>query len=350
MIDLKDYLLKALEVAETRRGSCAPNPAVGAVIVKDGQIIATGTHWAAGHPHAEVDALHKAGKAAKGATLYATLEPCCHHGKTPPCTDAILAAGIERVVFGFADPNPVASKGCEVLTAAGIECKQFSLPEIDLFYHSYAHWLAHQRPWVRLKLAISADAKIAGESGKPVPISGAACNGLTQQYRYHSDAILTTVQTLLNDNPKMNARLPNKTVAKPLFVLDSHLRLDHSMQVFKTAKSIVVYHRDDIATNEALNCVPVPFNQQGLDLAVVLTDLGRRGVHDLWIEVGARAFDAFYRNQWVDEVIFYRSQKILGEQALPAFLTASPIEAHELEWEPLGEDEVARLTMKSINC
>ena len=145
---MKQYLLKALELAESRRGYCWPNPAVGAVVVKDEQIIATGTHWAAGHPHAEVEALRRAGEEAKGATLYVTLEPCCHHGKTPPCTEAIIASKVKRVVFGFRDPNAVASKGKEQLIAAGIDCEWVALPEIDRFYRSYAYWIEKKRPWV----------------------------------------------------------------------------------------------------------------------------------------------------------------------------------------------------------
>lgn len=346
MINLKDYLLKALEAAQARRGYCAPNPAVGAVVVSDDRVVAIGTHWAAGHPHAEVDALHKAGDAARGATLYVSLEPCCHHGKTPPCTDAIIAAGIQRVVFGFVDPNPLASYGQQVLIDAGIECEQFSVLEINAFYCSYAYWLENKRPWVTLKLAMSRDLKIAAESGKPVKITGDACDAITQEGRHHSDAILTTMQTILNDDPRMNARLTNKTVAKSLFILDSQLRLDCSSQIFKTAKHITVYHRDNLTPREDLDCVAVPFDEKGLDLSAVLSDLGRRGLHDVWVEVGARAFHSFYQNKLANEILFYRSAKFLGENGLPAFLDSNPLEEQTLSWQSLSEDEVARLTIE----
>lgn len=342
----QEYLKQALSAAETRRGYCAPNPAVGAVIVKDGEVIATGTHWAAGHPHAEIDALHKAGDAAHDATMYVTLEPCCHFGKTSPCTDAIIKAGIKRVIFGFRDPHSAASEGREVLLEAGVECEQVSLPEINTFYRSYAHWVATGLPWVRLKLAISADNKIAGESGKTLQITGDACQALTQQYRYRSDAILTTINTIQNDNPKMNARLPDKVVAKSVFVLDSQLQLDRTAQIFKTAKKIAVYHRDDVAPHEDLDCVPVSFDESGLNLQAVLADIGRRGVHDLWVEVGARAFASLYEQRVANEIIFYRSKKVFGETALPAFSAINPLDEQALSWESLGDDEVARLTIE----
>ncbi len=339
------YLQQALQAAKTRRGYCAPNPAVGAVIVKDNCVIAIGVHRAAGHPHAEIEALHKAGDAAQGASLYVTLEPCCHQGATPPCTEAILAAGIQRVVFGFRDPNTIAAHGSKVLAQADVTCEQITLPEIDLFYRSYVYWVRYHRPWLTVKLAISADYKIAGEGKVPVPITGALCHALTQESRYRADALLTTVRTIINDDPQMNARLPNKTVAKPVFVLDSHLQLNRSARLFKTAKSITVYHRDDVPAHEDLCCVAVPYNQQGLDLTAVLEDLGQRGFHDIWAEVGARAFDSFCRDKIVNEVILYRSKKILGELAQAALLSSHQWMQQSLHWQVLGEDKVARLTL-----
>lgn len=339
------YLQQALKAAETRRGYCAPNPAVGAVIVKNNCVLGVGVHQAVGHPHAEIEALHKAGNAARGASLYVTLEPCCHQGATPPCTEAILAAGIQRVIFGFQDPNTIAAHGSKVLAQAGIACEQITVAEIDLFYRSYAYWVRYRRPWITVKLAMSADYKIADDRGRPVPITGALCHALTQESRYRADALLTTVQTIINDDPQMNARLPNKTVAKPVFVLDSHLQLNRSARLFKTAKNITVYHRNDVAAHGDLNCVAVPYDQQGLDLTVVLEDLGQRGLHDIWVEVGARAFDSFCQNKIANEVILYRSRKILGQLAQAAPLSSHQWMQQSLHWQTLGEDEVARLTL-----
>jgi len=339
------YLQQALAAAECRRGFCAPNPAVGAVVVKNDQVIATGTHWGPGQPHAEVEALRQAGDAAQGATLYVTLEPCCHYGKTPPCTDLIIQSNIKRVVFGFCDPNSVAANGRDLLCRSGIECDLLSTPEITTFYRSYAYWLKHWRPWVTLKLAISADHKIAAEDGKPAIITGEACYQFTQKQRAHSDAILTTVRTILNDDPKMNARLLDKTIAKPIFILDSYLQLDHKATIFKTAKSITVYHRDDVPPRSDLNCVAMPYDNNGLQLAAVLLDIGRRGVHDLWVEVGAHAFRSFYLNKLINQMIFYRSEKILGESALSAFKGIDPLRS--LEWQRLGEDWFAITTART---
>ncbi|MCB1827192.1 MAG: bifunctional diaminohydroxyphosphoribosylaminopyrimidine deaminase/5-amino-6-(5-phosphoribosylamino)uracil reductase RibD [Coxiellaceae bacterium] len=343
---MQTYLLKALAAAELRRGFCAPNPAVGAVLVKNDQVISVGTHWAAGHPHAEVDAIRKAGEEARDADLYVTLEPCCHQGKTPPCTKAIIDAGINRVVYAFADPNPVASRGADVLLEAGVDCQHYSLPEIDVFYKSYAYWLANKRPWVTVKLALSDDYKIAGENGQPVKISGDLCDALTHRRRLRADGLLTTYQTLANDDPKLNARLENRVVAKPLFILDSVLQLDRSLQIFKTAKSITVYHRNDIAPRDDLDCIAVPFNHEGLDLNAVILDLGKRGLHDVWVEAGARVFRSFYQNKLANEFLFYRSKKSLGERALAAFSDINPIDERALNWESLGDDQLARLTIE----
>lgn len=339
------YLQLALEEAESRRGFCAPNPAVGAVVVKNDRVIATGTHWASGHPHAEVDALRQAGENARGATLYVTLEPCCHFGKTPPCTDLIIESNIKRVVYGFSDPNTVAANGCDVLLRSGIECELLETQEIADFYSSYTYWLKHWRPWVTLKLAVSADHKIAAADGKPMVITGEACHQFTQKQRARSDAILTTVQTIINDDPQMNARLPDKTIAKHLFILDSHLQLDRQATIFKTAKSITVYHRDDVAPRKDLDCVAVPYDADGLNLEVILIDIGRRGVHDLWVEVGARAFQSFYTKKLANQMIFYRSEKSLGADAMPAFLGVNPLRS--LNWEALGDDWIATTSARS---
>src|SRR3989344_2995168 len=165
----QDYLKRALKLAEKRRGFCSPNPAVGAVVVKDGKIIGEGWHEKAGAPHAEVMALASAGSSAAGGILYVTLEPCSHTGRTPPCTDLIIKTGIKAVYYGFKDSNlTVSGQGEFYLKSAGIACEQIELPEINAFYRSYAHWLKTKKPWVTAKIALSLDEKIASVDGKPL--------------------------------------------------------------------------------------------------------------------------------------------------------------------------------------
>src|SRR3990167_3956342 len=216
---MKEFLIlqmqQALSLAQSQRGCCAPNPAVGAVIVKEGQVISTGTHLGSGHPHAEIEALKSLGDQAKGATLIVTLEPCCHFGKTPPCTDQIIKSGIGEVYFVLLDPNPVvAGKGVTALKKAGIRCELIDLPEIRAFYESYIYWINNHRPWVTAKMALSLDGKIAGPDRVSVNITGKALQQLTHQYRQKSDALLTTINTIIHDNPQLNVRLDHTLVNK----------------------------------------------------------------------------------------------------------------------------------------
>ncbi|WP_304985754.1 bifunctional diaminohydroxyphosphoribosylaminopyrimidine deaminase/5-amino-6-(5-phosphoribosylamino)uracil reductase RibD [Coxiella-like endosymbiont] len=178
------YLKQALEFAEIRRGFCAPNPAVGAILVKDNKIISTGFHKRNGLPHAEVEAINSAGENVKGADLYVTLEPCCHYGKTPPCTDLIIKTGIKSVYYSLADPNPnVFNKGAQALKQAGIDCFLLEIPEIKSFYKSYSYWTANKRSWITIKLALSLDGKIAGIKGKPVALTGEELKLYTHEFR-----------------------------------------------------------------------------------------------------------------------------------------------------------------------
>ncbi|MGB6976420.1 MAG: bifunctional diaminohydroxyphosphoribosylaminopyrimidine deaminase/5-amino-6-(5-phosphoribosylamino)uracil reductase RibD, partial [Gammaproteobacteria bacterium] len=239
------YLLEALELAELRRGFCAPNPAVGAVVVKQGRVLATGYHKASGQPHAEAEALGSLGDEARGATLYVTLEPCCHLGKkTPPCTELLIARGIREVYYGFTDPNPqVAGLGAQALQAAGIPCKHVPLASIDEFYQSYAHWWQTRQPWLTAKLALSLDGKIAGAKGKRMNITGAELQQYTHTLRHQADALLTTARTILNDDPQMNVRLGDKVIAKPLYIIDRELYLPLTARIWQTAKTICILHK-----------------------------------------------------------------------------------------------------------
>ena len=216
----KHWLLETLQLAKKREGFCAPNPAVGAVVVKNNQLISAGYHYGAGHPHAEVGALDAAGDQAQGADLYVSLEPCCHQGRTPPCTEKIKAAGIARVFFAFLDPNPiVAGRGQAVLKDSGIACEHTPINEINDFYRAYCYWTTHKKPLVTAKLAITADGYVANADGSPLAITGEECRVFTHENRLRSDAILSNTQTIIADDPQMNVRLNNKIVKKPLYLL-----------------------------------------------------------------------------------------------------------------------------------
>ncbi len=322
----KVFLLQALTCAKNREGFCAPNPAVGAVVVKDNQVIATGYHFGAGFPHAEVEALNKAGDNASGATLYITLEPCCHFGRTPPCTDRILKAGIKAVYFGFTDPNPaVCGKGSEILNQAGIICQKITLPEIDLFYTPYAYWTKNIRPFVTAKLAMSADFKIAGENKQTVRITGTECEKLTHEYRKKSDAILTGINSIVLDNPNLNCRLNNEIISKPIYILDSHAKLPLDFKIWTTGKSITVFYSDSAEksaveklTQQGARCILVPKNKFGLDLAIILKQIGADGFQTLLIEAGAICFNSFLKQNLLNQVLIYISPTLLGEKAYSA--------------------------------
>ena len=205
----------SLIAAQSYKGFTDPNPAVGAVVVKNGEVVSVGAHQQAGLPHAEVMALRDISDASD-AVLYVTLEPCCHHGKTPPCTDLIIAKNIKQVYFAYLDPNPeVAGNGCAQLLRAGVACEQLPIPEVDLFYREYAHWVKKQRPWVTAKIAVTADGFIAAAGGAPLAITGDQAQQYTHLRRKHSSALMTSAQTIINDDPAFNVRLGGEYIKKP---------------------------------------------------------------------------------------------------------------------------------------
>lgn len=362
-ISHENYLQLALAQAEQGLGFCAPNPAVGAVIVRSGEIIAVGYHRGPGRPHAEVDALRQAGADAKGANLYVTLEPCCHYGRTPPCVDAVRAAGIRAVYFAQVDPNTVVSgKGQAQLRAWGIPCEQVTVPSIYAFYAPYRQWTQTQQPWVTAKLAMSQDKKIAGPHGKPMSITGEACRQFTHAQRLKHDALITTVQTILCDDPQLNVRLMSSPIAKPIYVLDTTLRLPLTARVLTSGKSVTCFHRADApaARRQALEaigvrCVVVSVSDGLLSVSDMLNAVGADGHHTLWLEAGGRCFQSFVSttsnphgrpSRAVQRVFLYQSPHALGEDALPAFTSDfNPLDffsSHRSFF--LGADQVIELT------
>ncbi|MCE3239348.1 MAG: ribD [Gammaproteobacteria bacterium] len=340
------YLIQALELAKLRRGFCAPNPAVGAVITLEDKVLATGYHFAAGSLHAEIDALQKLNSKAIGATIYVTLEPCCHWGKTPPCTDALIHAGIKRVVYGYRDPNPsVGDKSAVLLQAKGISCEHIALPEIDEFYESYQYWHHKKMPFVTAKIALSLDGKIAGKLGKRIQITGQALQKFTHAARKTTDAILTTVKTIMCDDPKLNARETNETIAKPLYILDSKLQLSPLMTVFKTAQSLTVFYAEDTQnqlqklTDLGVRCIQLNKSIQGVDLHQVIKAIGQEGIHDLWVEAGGKCFSALVMEKLVQRALIYIAPRWIGEgQAAFADHFSLDLAGCKIHWQQVGND------------
>ncbi len=354
MISDGQYLNVALKLALQRQGFCAPNPAVGAVVVKQDIILATGVHWATGHPHAEVDALKKiAPEQARGATLYVTLEPCCIWERTPPCTTLLIEYGIARVVYGMQDPNPkVAGKGIAMLQAAGIACECVRSLAIAGLYRSYVRWRQMQLPWVTAKLALSSDLKIAGVGGARVQMSSARLAVYTQQQRLRHDAILTTVRTVMQDDPQFNVRFIHATLTKPIYVLDTQLQFPVSARLCASAASLTLLHSDevDVARREVwqsrgVKCVAIPMLGDELDWHAVLSYIAHNGYHRLWVEAGNRCFTSLATSGYLQQAILYIAPLILGQTAYSGIdAWAQTLGAQRLVWQAVGKELVAEAT------
>jgi diaminohydroxyphosphoribosylaminopyrimidine deaminase/5-amino-6-(5-phosphoribosylamino)uracil reductase len=306
------FMARALELAARARGRTAPNPMVGAVIVRDGQVLAEGWHHAPGTAHGEVDALSKIGGRAPGATIYVTLEPCCHHGRTPPCTDAILASGAARVVAAMVDPDPrVAGKGIAILQGAGIEVDVGVLEtESRRLNRGYILARTAGRPAVTLKSGITLDGRIASAYGESRWITSEEGRLAGHRARDVHDAILAGRRTIAIDDPQLTTRIPGGRDALPV-VLDSQLQLSANHRVFHGSRRAVVYacagERDLPA-----DVVKVPPDPGGVDLRAVLADLVERGVHSVLVEGGGLVTRSFLDAGLVDRIDLFVSPKVLA--------------------------------------
>jgi len=323
-LDLQ-YMQRALAAAEGGRGFVSPNPLVGCVIVKDGRIVGEGYHERYGGPHAEVNALRVAGAEARGATLYVTLEPCCHTGKTPPCTDAVLQAGVARVVMAVQDPNPrVAGGGQAKLRAAGVEVTVgVSETEARRLNEAFLHYIQTQRPFVTLKCAVTLDGKIATRTGASRWITGAEAREHVHRMRHAADALLVGSGTVLQDDPQLTTRLPGGGGVNPLrIVVDSTLCLPLSSQL----ASVQPDCRTLVATgerapmdkqrqleNQGVEILRLPSYADGrVHLEALLTELGSRGIADLLVEGGATLSAALLQRRLVDKVVVFVAPKMIG--------------------------------------
>jgi diaminohydroxyphosphoribosylaminopyrimidine deaminase / 5-amino-6-(5-phosphoribosylamino)uracil reductase len=312
------WMQRALELVERGRGFVEPNPLVGAVIVRDDQVVGEGWHERFGGAHAEVVALSAAGEAARGATLYVTLEPCCHHGKTPPCTDAILRAGISRVVFAMTDPFPeVAGQGASCLRAAGIEVEAgLGEHEARRLNASYLKLTTTGRPYVHAKWAMTLDGKICTRTGESKWISGEASRRRGHELRGRMDAIIVGIGTVLADDPLLTARPAGPRIATRV-VLDSHGRLPLSSQLVRTAREapvLVVTAGADSPQLVKQGCevLPVPAGGNRPSVAALLTELGRRRLTNVLLEGGAEVLGSFLDAGEIDEVHIFIAPMILG--------------------------------------
>ena len=319
------FLALALTLGRRGLGNAWPNPAVGAVVVKDGIVLGRGWTQPGGRPHAEVEALRRAGSAARGATLYATLEPCSHHGQTPPCVDAILKAGVTRVVSALEDPNPqIAGQGHARLRAAGVAV-EVGLGAAEAMRAHAGHFrrVRDGRPHVTLKLAVSADGKAGLPGRKPAPITGEAARARVQAMRAMNDALVTGIGTVLADDPQLNVRLPGMEPRSPVrVVLDSALRLpEHSRLAASASRTldwVFVEKGAQPSHEKALTCAGVEVlrvdGKDGkLDLSAMLRALAGRGITRVMVEAGPILSAAFLRADLVDEAALFRSPTPLGE-------------------------------------
>lgn len=316
---------RALELAQLGLNTTDPNPRVGCVLVQEGRIVGEGWHQRAGEAHAEVYALRAAGERARGATAYVTLEPCSHTGRTPPCTDALIRAGVARVVYAVGDPDPrVNGTGAAALRAAGIEVRAGMLAdEAEALNVGFFRRMRSGLPWIRVKLAASLDARIALANGESRWITGTAARTDVQRYRARSSAILTGSGTVKADDPQLDVRLPETTRQPLRVVLDSELAVAPSARIFARPGAVVFTASTAADRRAELERRGVRIERArrsaagGLELEPVLRQLAALEVNELWVEAGAGLAGALLEGNWVDELVVYLAPCLLGPAARP---------------------------------
>lgn len=321
----ENYMRHAIELAKRGFGFTNPNPLVGAVIVKDGRIIGEGWHAKYGDLHAERNALKNCTESPKGATIYVTLEPCCHHGKQPPCTEALVEAGIQRVYIGSRDPNPLVSgKGVQFLRERGIEViTDFLREECDALNKIFFHYIPHKMPYVILKYAMTMDGKIACKNGASQWITGESARGNVHVTRKRVAAILVGIGTVLADDPMLNCRVENPSHPTRV-VMDTHLQIPLNSKLVQTAREIplIIYtasqEQEKISALEeqGVTVVSVESQQNHVSVSAVLKDMGQRGLDSVLVEGGASIHGAFLQAKLVDLVQVYIGGKIIGGDGL----------------------------------
>ncbi|OOF38464.1 riboflavin biosynthesis protein RibD [Rodentibacter rarus] len=352
------FMQRALALAAKGIYTTTPNPAVGCVLVNQGEIVGEGFHFKAGQPHAERMALAQAGDKAKGATAYVTLEPCAHYGRTPPCALGLIEAGVVKVIAAMQDPNPqVAGKGVTMLAEAGIESAvnllNFSAEKLN---RGFLKRMRQGIPFVQLKLAMSLDGRTAMASGESKWITGAQARSDVQKMRAKSSALLSTSATVLADDPSLNVRwedfdddlkknYPKERVRQPIrVILDSQHRIQPTHRLFHTTSPVwlVSSQQRDLSTFPPF-CEQIILPKENL-LQALMVALGNRQINSLWVEAGANLAGNLIEQKLVDELIIYIAPKLLGDKArglcqLPHLTQLSDAPLWQLnEFQQIGED------------
>lgn len=322
----REFMARALALAARGLWTTTPNPRVGAVVVRDGQVVGEGFHEKAGGPHAEVVALRHAGERARGAHLYVSLEPCSHHGRTPPCADAVIAAGITRVIAAMRDPNPqVAGSGMQRLREAGlrVECGLMETEARELNI-GFVSRMERSRPWVRLKVAATLDGRTALANRRSQWITGEAARADGHAWRARACAVLTGYGTVRDDDPQMNVRMVD-TPRQPLRVLvDSRLEASPDARIFAGGGTLVFCGEADAARQKALEArgaevVAMPNARGKVDLPPMLGELARRGINEVHVETGTRLNGSLLAEGCVDELLIYLAPRLIGNGGLGMF-------------------------------
>ena len=341
----REYMQRAIELAEKARGFTNPNPMVGAVIVKDGRIIGEGYHRKCGELHAERNAFAALTESAEGATIYVTLEPCCHYGKTPPCTEAIMEHKIKRVVIGSRDPNPLVSgKGAAILREHGILVEEdFMRDACDALNPVFFHYITKKLPYVVTKYAMTADGKIATKTGASKWITEEAARQKVQYMRHCYMGIMAGIGTVLADDPMLNVRVDGwKSPVR--IICESRLRIPLDSQIVKTAgeiRTIVAYAAANAKKEQSLQeaqveTVHVPDGEGHVDLVKLMQYLGEQGIDSVLVEGGGTLCDGMLRAGLVSRMVVFVAPKIFGGAA-----AKSPVEG-------IGIDEVAEAAMLTL--
>lgn len=352
------FMDRALALAARGVGLTAPNPSVGAVVVSHGEPVGEGYHRQAGCPHAEVEALTMAGPQAKGATLYVTLEPCAHYGRTPPCTQAILGAGIGRVVVAVPDPNPlVDGKGVATLRSHGIEVSiGVGGSQAAAMNRPFFKFVTTGRPYVVLKIAMTLDGKIADREGRSRWITGEAAREYSHRLRFEADAILVGIGTVLKDDPQLTVRLPGVPAKEPYrVVLDSQGRIPAGAALMASgepSRTLIVVSKEtgeerlQAIKRRGATVLPLPSSEGRVDLEALLDELGRRQVTNLLVEGGAEVAASFLEATLVDRIVIFVAPKLLGGREAPGpvggrgWRLSEAVPVHTLTARTVGEDLV----------
>ncbi|KAA0965008.1 bifunctional diaminohydroxyphosphoribosylaminopyrimidine deaminase/5-amino-6-(5-phosphoribosylamino)uracil reductase RibD [Sporosarcina sp. ANT_H38] len=321
-MDPQHYMRLAIELARSAQGQTSPNPLVGAVCVKDGQVLGTGAHLKAGTPHAEVHALSMAGTNSIGADLYVTLEPCAHIGKTPPCTDLIISSGIQRVFVASIDPNPsVNGTGIGLLKAAGIEVITGILQEeAEQLNQAFFHFIKYGKPYVTLKAAATLDGRLSTQNGDSKWITSAASRTDVHHLRHTHDAILVGVQTVLHDNPFLTTRLPHGGKNPIRIILDRHLRTPKTSNVVTDGDAeTIIFTLDSTESETTFSDYPLVSIERIPDnvafLSEVLKRLADKEIMTLFVEGGSKVHSSFINEGLADELYLYMAPKLIGNGA-----------------------------------